>query len=281
MALRTPDEVRALQTSASGRSPGGRSPASFPNLVFEVLGGRKKGIRGQAHDIAVKLGLGTARSTPTKPKPSPREAYRDKTKTFIHPNGEVARTSPADRCRIVDGSLCIYVAGLLWDMSRLDIREGDRVTVPAQPLRNCIEVRFLDGMCVSHSYFVFPLTPLSISAPGLPIFYVPADHFPVHDPVPVCRKVSTYLTITVFGYEYSVAHLHRAVPGSLVQVLPAPLQPGQKTAPGQAPDAAQQKHFCITAPASQSGPYWSQAEQARAFGQREVEAFIAVLWVRD
>lgn len=27
------------------------------NLVFEVLGGRKKCLRGQAHKIAVKLGL--------------------------------------------------------------------------------------------------------------------------------------------------------------------------------------------------------------------------------
>jgi gp16 family phage-associated protein len=27
------------------------------NLVFEVLSGRKKGIRGQSHKIAVKLGL--------------------------------------------------------------------------------------------------------------------------------------------------------------------------------------------------------------------------------
>lgn len=28
-----------------------------PNLVFEVLGGRKKAIRGQSHNIAVALGL--------------------------------------------------------------------------------------------------------------------------------------------------------------------------------------------------------------------------------
>ena len=27
------------------------------NLVFEVLAGRKKGVRGQSHRIAVKLGL--------------------------------------------------------------------------------------------------------------------------------------------------------------------------------------------------------------------------------
>ncbi len=27
------------------------------NLVFEVLAGRKKGVRGQSHKIAVKLGL--------------------------------------------------------------------------------------------------------------------------------------------------------------------------------------------------------------------------------
>ncbi|SNS05972.1 phage-associated protein, BcepMu gp16 family [Humidesulfovibrio mexicanus] len=27
------------------------------NLVFEVLSGRKKGVRGQSHKIAVKLGL--------------------------------------------------------------------------------------------------------------------------------------------------------------------------------------------------------------------------------
>lgn len=28
-----------------------------PNLVFEVLGGRKKCLRGQSHEIAIKLGL--------------------------------------------------------------------------------------------------------------------------------------------------------------------------------------------------------------------------------
>lgn len=203
-----------------------------------------------------------------------------KTKTFIHPNGEVAENI-ASGSRIVDGSLCIYVAGLLWDMSRLDIREGDRVTVPAQPLRNCIEVRFLDESCVSHSYFVFPLTPLSISAPGLPIVYVPADHFPVHDPVPVCRKVSTYLTITVFGYEYSVAHLHRAVPGSLVQVLPAPLQPGQKTAPGQAPDAAQQSTSALPRRLrnqARTGPKPSRPAHSGSVRSRRSSRFS---WVRD
>ncbi len=58
MALRTPDEVRAeLQRQGVSITQWAIANKFSPNLVFEVLGGRKKGIRGQAHDIAVKLGL--------------------------------------------------------------------------------------------------------------------------------------------------------------------------------------------------------------------------------
>jgi len=58
MLPRTPEEVRreferkgisiASWASANGFSSG---------LVVEVLAGRKKGVRGQSHKIAVKLGL--------------------------------------------------------------------------------------------------------------------------------------------------------------------------------------------------------------------------------
>ena len=57
-ARRTPDEVRAeLQRQGVSITQWAIANKFSPNLVFEVLGGRKKGARGQAHDIAVKLGL--------------------------------------------------------------------------------------------------------------------------------------------------------------------------------------------------------------------------------
>lgn len=58
MKLRTPEEVRE-ELKRNGLSISAWSIANgfSTNLVFEVLGGRKKGIRGQAHNIAVKLGL--------------------------------------------------------------------------------------------------------------------------------------------------------------------------------------------------------------------------------
>lgn len=56
--LRTPEEVRA-EFQRKGISIAQWSLANGFNtqLVFEVLAGRKKGIRGQSHQIAVKLGL--------------------------------------------------------------------------------------------------------------------------------------------------------------------------------------------------------------------------------
>ena len=58
MALRTPEEVRA-EFARKGLSFTDWAIAnSFsPTLVFEVLSGRKKCLRGQCHRIAVMLGL--------------------------------------------------------------------------------------------------------------------------------------------------------------------------------------------------------------------------------
>ncbi|MEW5770807.1 MAG: DNA-binding protein [Pseudomonadota bacterium] len=58
MKLRTPAEARAaLQATGVSITQWAIANGFSPNLVFEVLGGRKKCIRGQAHEIAVKLGL--------------------------------------------------------------------------------------------------------------------------------------------------------------------------------------------------------------------------------
>lgn len=58
MPLRTADEARAeLQAKGVSITKWAVANKFSPNLVFEVLGGRKKCIRGQAHEIAVKLGL--------------------------------------------------------------------------------------------------------------------------------------------------------------------------------------------------------------------------------
>ncbi|MBC2658313.1 DNA-binding protein [Pseudomonas sp. MSSRFD41] len=58
MKLRTPDQARA-DLKAKGVSITQWAIANHfsPNLVFEVLGGRKKCVRGQTHEIAIKLGL--------------------------------------------------------------------------------------------------------------------------------------------------------------------------------------------------------------------------------
>lgn len=55
---RTPDEIRA-EFKRNGISIAGWATANGfnSNLVLEVLAGRKKAIRGQSHQIAVKLGL--------------------------------------------------------------------------------------------------------------------------------------------------------------------------------------------------------------------------------
>lgn len=56
--LRTPEEVRS-EFKRKGVSIASWATANNlnVNMVFEVLSGRKKGIRGQAHKIAVMLGL--------------------------------------------------------------------------------------------------------------------------------------------------------------------------------------------------------------------------------
>jgi gp16 family phage-associated protein len=58
MSIRTPQEVRE-EFARKGISIAAWATAHGfnTNLVFEVLAGRKKGIRGQSHKIAVMLGL--------------------------------------------------------------------------------------------------------------------------------------------------------------------------------------------------------------------------------
>lgn len=56
--LRTPEEVRAdFAKKGLSFTAWARQHGYSTNLVFEVLAGRKKCIRGQCHDIAVMLGL--------------------------------------------------------------------------------------------------------------------------------------------------------------------------------------------------------------------------------
>jgi gp16 family phage-associated protein len=58
MKLRTAEDARAdLQAKGISITQWAIANKFSPNLVFEVLGGRKKCVRGQAHEIAVKLGL--------------------------------------------------------------------------------------------------------------------------------------------------------------------------------------------------------------------------------
>ncbi|MQY50763.1 DNA-binding protein [Rhodocyclus gracilis] len=56
--LRTAEEARAeLKRQGISITAWSLANGFSPNLVFEVLGGRKKCARGAAHNIAVKLGL--------------------------------------------------------------------------------------------------------------------------------------------------------------------------------------------------------------------------------
>lgn len=58
MALRTPDDVRAeLKRQGVSITQWAIANKFSPNLVFDVLAGRKKAVRGQAHAIAIKLGI--------------------------------------------------------------------------------------------------------------------------------------------------------------------------------------------------------------------------------
>lgn len=57
-ALRTAADARAeLQRQGVSVTQWAIANGYSPNNVFDVLGGRKKCIRGQSHDIAVKLGM--------------------------------------------------------------------------------------------------------------------------------------------------------------------------------------------------------------------------------
>lgn len=56
--LRTPDEVREdFKHKGLSISQWAAANGYSTNLVFEVLAGRKKAVRGQSHKIAVALGL--------------------------------------------------------------------------------------------------------------------------------------------------------------------------------------------------------------------------------
>ncbi|KVP51486.1 DNA-binding protein [Burkholderia ubonensis] len=58
MELRTAAEARAeLQSKGISITQWAIANKFSPNLVFEVLAGRKKCVRGQAHEIAIKLGI--------------------------------------------------------------------------------------------------------------------------------------------------------------------------------------------------------------------------------
>jgi gp16 family phage-associated protein len=58
MSLRTAEEARAeLQRKGISITQWALANKFSPNLVFEVLWGRKKCVRGQAREIAIKLGL--------------------------------------------------------------------------------------------------------------------------------------------------------------------------------------------------------------------------------
>ncbi len=58
MSLRTADDVRAeFKRKGVSISSWAIANGYSTNLVFEVLAGRKKCIRGQAHNVAVALGL--------------------------------------------------------------------------------------------------------------------------------------------------------------------------------------------------------------------------------
>lgn len=56
--IRTREEVRAeFQRNGISIAQWATANNFNTNLVTEVLAGRKKGVRGQAHKIAVKLGI--------------------------------------------------------------------------------------------------------------------------------------------------------------------------------------------------------------------------------
>lgn len=77
MTLRTAAEAReALNATGISITQWSIANKFSPNLVFEVLGGRKKCIRGQAHEIAIKLGIkeGVIVTDPAKALDVPRSS---------------------------------------------------------------------------------------------------------------------------------------------------------------------------------------------------------------
>lgn len=178
-----------------------------------------------------------------------------KAKAFVHPNGEVAENI-ASGSRIVDGGLCIYVAGLLWDMSGSDVRKGDRVTIPAQPLRNCIEVRLLDASGVSHCYIARPLVDVTPNRTALTLDQA--------------RLIAAQLMVGHAEAAQRLRSLHDLL-SSLRDSLcrPASASPAPASAGSQAPgptDAAPAPARPIGSPAHSFGPI--QLDQTGPQGRR-------------
>lgn len=56
--LRTPEQARSeLQRKGVSITEWAMANGFSPNLVFEVLSGRRRPTRGQTHNIAVRLGI--------------------------------------------------------------------------------------------------------------------------------------------------------------------------------------------------------------------------------
>lgn len=76
--LRTPEEAKAwLVYQGITVSQWSRDHGFSHALVREVLAGRKKGLRGQAHNIVIALGIkrGIPTNKPSRVKPERAEAH--------------------------------------------------------------------------------------------------------------------------------------------------------------------------------------------------------------
>lgn len=79
--LRTPDEARAwLSYQGITVSQWARENGFSISLVFEVLAGRKKCLRGKSHNIAVLLGMKHGQLTDRPARVSPAAARRMRAK---------------------------------------------------------------------------------------------------------------------------------------------------------------------------------------------------------
>ena len=77
--LRTPDEAKAwLSYQGITVSQWARDNHVNPSLVYEILAGRKKCLRGMSHNIAVKLGMkaGLITDRPARVVPARRDHER-------------------------------------------------------------------------------------------------------------------------------------------------------------------------------------------------------------